>query len=76
MFSIGQMALVTMISHLIFIYITWVAIQSLNVDPLIRKGKIVEARILIIFVTIFIGTNVSRFVLDILNASQNLIYLF
>lgn len=76
MLSIGQMALITMISHVIFIYITWIAVQAINIDPLIRKGKIVEARILIIFITIFIGTNVSRFVLDILNASQDLIYLF
>lgn len=76
MISIGQMALITMISHIIFIYITWIAVQAINIDPLIRKGKIVEARILLIFITIFIGTNVSRFVLDILNASQDLIYLF
>lgn len=76
MLSIGQMALITMMSHLVFIYITWIAIQSVNIDPLIRKGKIIEARVLIIFLTIFIGTNVSRFVLDILYASQDLIYLF
>ncbi|MGM8211402.1 DUF1146 family protein [Virgibacillus sp. W0430] len=76
MLSIGQTALVTLISHIIFIYITWIALQAINFDPLIRKGKIVEARVLIIFLTIVIGTSVSQFFLDILYASQNLIFLF
>lgn len=74
--SIGQLAIVSMISHMFFIYITWRAITSLNFEPLIRRGQVTEARILILFITIAIGTGVSRFVLDILQWSQDLIYLF
>lgn len=74
--SIGQLAIVSMISHMIFIYITWRVITSLNFEPLIRRGQVTEARILILFITIAIGTGVSRFVLDILQWSQDLIYLF
>lgn len=65
-----------MVSHVLFIYITWIAIQSLNFEHIIRKNHVIEARIIIIFITIAIGTSVSRFVLDILQWSQNLIYLF
>lgn len=76
MISIGYTAIIGMLSHIIFIYITWVAIQGLNFEYFVRKNRIIEARILIIFLTIAIGTSVSRFVLDIIQWSQDLIFLF
>ncbi|TRM10757.1 DUF1146 domain-containing protein [Lentibacillus cibarius] len=74
--SIGMTALIGMISHLFFIYVTWRVITTINIDPLIRKGRETEARVLIIFVAIFIGTGVSRFFLDFIQWSQDLLYLF
>ncbi|WP_347862200.1 DUF1146 family protein [Salimicrobium sp. PL1-032A] len=71
-----QDALTSMTSHLIFIVITWYALQALNLDGLFRKGKVFEARILMIFLTIAIGATVSRFFLDFLSWSNSLIYLF
>jgi len=76
MISIGYFSIVGMISHIIFIYITWTAMQWINFEPLVRKNRVVEARIIIIFLTIVIGSSVSRFVLDIIQWSQDLIYLF
>ncbi|MEW9677017.1 DUF1146 family protein [Lentibacillus sp. L22] len=76
MFSIGQLAVVSIISHLIFIFITWKVVQTINFDPLVRKGKVTEARVLLLFITIVIGTGVSRFFLEILQWSQDLLYLF
>jgi len=74
--SIGQIAVVSILSHIIFIYLSWRVLSSLNFDPLIRRGRVVEARILIAFLTIVIGSTVSNFFLDILQWSQDLIYLF
>ncbi|MFD2760997.1 DUF1146 family protein [Lentibacillus juripiscarius] len=74
--SIGITALIGMLSHLLFIYITWRVITTINFDPLIRKGRETEARLLIIFVAIAIGTNVSRFFLDFIQWSQDLLFLF
>ncbi|PWU67104.1 DUF1146 family protein [Gracilibacillus dipsosauri] len=74
--TLAQNGLVSIISHLIFIVITWQVVQSLNFDELFRKNKVFEARILIIFLTIAIGSTVSNFFLDFLNWSQQLIYLF
>ncbi|WP_163539131.1 DUF1146 family protein [Gracilibacillus sp. YIM 98692] len=74
--SLAQEAIISMMSHVIFIIITWQVLQSLNFDELFRKNKIFEARILIIFITIAIGTAVSNFFLDFLQWSQQLIYLF
>ncbi|HLQ72661.1 MAG TPA: DUF1146 family protein [Bacillota bacterium] len=76
MLLIGQLAIVSIFSHIIFIYLTWRVLSSINLDPLIRKGKVTEARILIVFLTIVIGSSVSRFFLDILQWSQDLMYLF
>ncbi|MEC5424475.1 DUF1146 family protein [Virgibacillus sp. C22-A2] len=76
MFSIGQLALVSMISHLLFIYITWRVVLTINFDPIIRKGRATEARILLLFVTIVIGTGVSRFFLDFMQWSRDIMFLF
>lgn len=76
MISIGYFSIIGMLSHVIFIYITWTAMQGINFEALVRKNKIVEARIIIIFLTIIIGSGVSRFVLDIIQWSQDLLYLF
>lgn len=77
MVSIGQIAMISILSHIIFIYITWrLIVAAVNVDLLFHKGKVKEARLLILFLTIVIGTGVSRFFLDILRWSQDLIYLF
>ncbi|MEN2767303.1 DUF1146 family protein [Ornithinibacillus xuwenensis] len=75
MLSIGQVAIMSIISHIIFIYITWRLMQTINFEPLIRKGRGTEAKILVLFLTIVIGTSVSRFFLEFLQWSQDLVYL-
>lgn len=73
---LGQQAAIGIIVHLIFIAVTWWALQAVNIDPLIRKDKVVQARLLMILLTIAIGTTVGNFFLDYLNYSQQLPYLF
>lgn len=73
---LAQQAIVGMVVHLVFFAVTWWALQSVNIDPLIRKGMIVQARLLMILLTIAIGSTVSNFFLDYLNYSQQLPYLF
>jgi len=73
---IGQFAIVSMISHLIFIYLTWRVITTLKIEPFIRKGRETEFKVFLLFITIVIGSGVSRFFLEILQWSQDLKYLF
>ncbi|UQZ47671.1 DUF1146 family protein [Bacillus sp. PK3-037] len=73
---LGQQAAIGIIVHLMFIAVTWWALQAVNIDPLIRKGKVLQARLLMILLTIAIGTTVGNFFLDYLNYSQQLPYLF
>ncbi|GGH71061.1 hypothetical protein GCM10010978_06590 [Compostibacillus humi] len=76
MFQFGQWAFIGIISHLLFIYITWRAMLGMNFEAIIRKGRVTEARIFLLFIAIAIGTGVSRFFLDIVQWSGNLVYLF
>lgn len=76
MTSIGQMALIGMVSHVFFIWLTWRFMLKVNFDPIIRKGHANEGRVFLLFIAILIGTGVSRFVLDILQWSRDITYLF
>ncbi|MFD1348300.1 DUF1146 family protein [Oceanobacillus caeni] len=76
MLSIGQWALVSIFSHFLFIYITWRVLLAVNLSSIIKKGKVTEARILLFFIAILIGSGVSRFFLEIIQWSNDLIFLF
>ncbi|WP_246944402.1 DUF1146 family protein [Bacillus pinisoli] len=73
---IGQQALISMISHLLFIVITWWALQAVRIEVLIKPNHVYQARVILLLVTIAVGTTVSNFFLDYLLWSQQLPYLF
>jgi len=56
--------------------ITWWALQALNIEKLIKPGKVVQARALLLLLTIALGSMVSSFFLDYLLWSQQLPSLF
>src|SRR5699024_8272810 len=76
MASIGINSVIGIISHIFFIAITWRLMLAVNFDVLIRKNRIGEARLLLIFLTIAIGTLVSNFVLDIIRWTLDITLLF
>jgi len=76
MTSIGVNSVIGIISHIFFIAITWRLMLAVNFDVLIRKNRIGEARLLLIFLTIAIGTLVSNFVLDIIRWTLDIPLLF
>jgi uncharacterized integral membrane protein (TIGR02327 family) len=70
--DIGQLALVSIFSHLVFIAISWWALQAVRLEKLIRPNHVFQARLLYILLAIFIGSTVSNFFLDYLQWSQQL----
>jgi uncharacterized integral membrane protein (TIGR02327 family) len=76
MTGLGQQAVVSIISHLFFITITWYALQSLNYEKFIKANHVFQARLLFILLTIAIGSLVSNFFLDYLLWSRQLPYMF
>lgn len=74
--DVGQLAIISIFSHLIFIALTWWALQAINYEKLLRPNHVIQARVLFILLTIFIGSTVSNFFLDYLSFSKQLPYIF
>ena len=72
----SQMALLSIILHLVFIALAWWALQAVNYEKFIRANRVMQARVLFIIVAIFLGTTVSNFFLDYLRWSQQLPLIF
>lgn len=72
----GQEALLSILSHLVFIAVTWWALQSINFEKFLRKNRVAEARLLYVLASIVIGSIVSDFFLDYLFWSKQLPLIF
>ena len=68
----GQVALLSIVSHLIFIAVSWWALQAIRLDQLLKAGHVFQARLLYILLAIIIGSSVSNFFLDYLQWSRQL----
>ncbi len=74
--SFGQQALIHIFVNLLFLAITWWALQSFKFDLFVKEPNGPKAKALQIIVTIAIAQLVSSFFLDYLNWSTMLRYLF
>jgi uncharacterized integral membrane protein (TIGR02327 family) len=68
----GQDALLSLFSHLVFIAISWWALQAVRLDKLIKPNHVFQARLLYILLAIIIGSSVSNFFLDYYQWSKQL----
>lgn len=68
----GQQALISIMSHLVFIALAWWALQALRFETLLRGNHVFQARVLYVLLSIVIGSSVSSFFLDYLLWSQQL----
>ena len=71
---IRMQSLVTLISHIFFIGLSFWGLQSLRIDHLFKKNKIQQIQVLYLLFAIVMGYTISQFFLDFLTHSQNLIY--
>ncbi len=70
--AFGQQALLSILIHIIFIALSWWALQSLNFEKFLRKNRVFQARMLYVLLAIIMGSIVSNFLLDYLSWSQQL----
>lgn len=68
----GQVALFSIVSHLVFIAVAWWALQAIRLDKLLKPNHVFQARLLYILLAIFLGSSVSNFFLDYLQWSRQL----
>lgn len=74
--SFGQQAILHIIVHILFIAITWWALQAFKFDLFVKNPQSAQAKTLMILLTIAISYLVSSFFLNYLNWSTMLKYLF
>ncbi|EIN9172205.1 DUF1146 domain-containing protein [Listeria monocytogenes] len=67
---------VIIISHLLFIVITFWALQAINYEKFIKKNHVTQARLLFVIISIVLGYTLSNFFLGYLAASKQLINFF
>ncbi|WP_100332466.1 DUF1146 family protein [Bacillus xiapuensis] len=72
----GQEALVSILSHLLFIGLSFWALQALRYEQFIKANRVVQARLLFILLSIAIGATVSNFFLDYFLWSRQLPLIF
>jgi uncharacterized integral membrane protein (TIGR02327 family) len=72
MTGLGQIALGSIASHLVFIALSWWALQAIRLDKLLKPSHVFQARLLYILLAIVIGSSVSNFFLDYLQWSKQL----
>ena len=68
-FSFG---LLTLLSHMVFVFMAFWALKAVRIEKWIRQGHIREARLLYFFLAIALGYTVSSFFLNFLETSRNL----
>jgi uncharacterized integral membrane protein (TIGR02327 family) len=76
MIGVGQQALLSIISHLVFIAVTWWTLQGVQIEKILKPNRVFQARLFYILLTIAIGSTISNFFLDYLLWSKQLPFLF
>ncbi|MCR6112337.1 DUF1146 domain-containing protein [Bacillus sp. A301a_S52] len=72
----GQQSLFGIMISLMVLTIVWWSIQSFKFDLFLKNPDGVKAKVLLIMVTIALTHIITRFLLDYLEWSTNLRYLF
>jgi len=73
---IGVQSLITIVSHMTFVFLTFWALQSLRTENWFKKYHIQQARVLYLLLSIAIGYNVSSFFMEFIGYSRTLVQLF
>lgn len=67
----GIPALVRVISHFSFIYLTFWSLQSIRTDQFFKKTNLIQIRMVYLLISIGIGYLVSSFLLECMDLIRN-----
>ncbi|MCH4502414.1 DUF1146 family protein [Staphylococcus haemolyticus] len=73
---IGQFAIVHLILHVLCICIAYWALNSLKLDQFFKKGYATQVQVCLMFLAVLLGTAVSNFLIDLLEFSTQVKFLF
>ena len=72
----GVDSIVRIVSHLMFIYISFWALQSLRIEQFFKTQFTPQIRMLMVFFAIAIGYTVSSFALELIALCRNLFIVY
>ncbi|WP_366915213.1 DUF1146 family protein [Companilactobacillus sp.] len=75
MHSLGITAIITIVSNLFFIWLSYNALQAVDWRKIYDKNNTRMLQLLVALISIALGYTVSSFFLSIINVSQNLTLL-
>ena len=73
---LGQFAIVHLILHVICICIAYWALNSVRLDQFFKKGYATQVQVCLMFLAVLLGTAVSNFLIDLLQFSTQVKFLF
>ncbi|WP_085060562.1 DUF1146 family protein [Staphylococcus haemolyticus] len=73
---IGQFAIVHLILHVLCICVAYWALNSLKLDQFFKKGYATQVQVCLMFLAVLLGTTVSNFLIDLLQFSTQVKFLF
>lgn len=76
MFQLGVHALISIVIYLITIGLSFQIMKSVKVEKIIRRDKIFEAQLLLIFAAIALGFLVGNFFITLIDTSLQLSNFF
>lgn len=76
MFQLGVHALISIIIYLVTIGLSFQIMKSVRIEKIIRKNRIFEAQLLLIFAAIALGFLVGNFFITLIDTSLQLSNFF
>lgn len=74
--NLGVHAVVSLLTYLVTIGLSFRAVRFLRVGRFIKKGHVFESQLLLLFIAIALGYLVGQFLITLIDQSQALPYLF
>lgn len=72
----GQQAITNITAYIVFIGITFYALQGLRIEQFFKKGKTFQIQLFYIILSVTIGSAVADFFINFLNWSQKIPFIF
>lgn len=74
--DLGIQATIALAVHLFFIAIAFYGLQSVRLEVIFKKGHVFQVQVMMILLSLVIGTIAGNFFLQVMNWSSQLQFLF
>lgn len=76
MFQLGAHAIISIVIYLITIGLSFQSVKAIRIEKFIKKGRVFEAQIFLLFTAIALGFLVGKFFITLIDTSLQLSNFF